>query len=735
MTLTTEYQRVAQTLLGNTGYGNVYVRTYVKYNSQSIENNTSNVSIQARIYTEGGYWWSDSGTTYRITGSESIDSKAISCNGRYNVGETTLGTITKDIVHNNDGSRTIHAESNFTSNPWGWNATASGTDLVLPTIPRASSVSSSSPYIGDNATVIISSASSSFRNTLSYWFGNAKGTIVEKTNQTTVAWDTSKSKDTLYAQIPNAKSGSGTIYCDTYSGDTLIGTKQCDFNLYAKEDECRPSISGSVIDTNSTTVNLTGNNAVMVKYMSKPKVTISATAKYSSSIKSYSINVDGQTINSSSATYDTIISNNILISTSDSRGYTNSTTLKPTLIEYVKLNSNLTITRPEQTSSEAYLNGSGQWFNGKFSSSNSNSLTITCKYRKTGDSSWTNYGNITPSISGNTFSISNLKLGSSFDYGNEYQFQITISDKLMTIGNQTKDIIVLSVGKPIIRVGKEDVIVNGHLNVTGDLIAPVVYKKYLGTGINLNDVTTPGQYGIYNINIGVTTVGISVLEVVKYTDDWILQRITTIGTYPKVYERCYHSGNTWGNWTKEPLYDVGGSLTTDGNVVAGWSVKANDGQLYATKHGNTVTIGSQNASWCHIYNSADIPFYFNRDIFVRGDKVWPSLTLYENSSGTNGTVTLSQSASEFSFLEIYYTLNTRSYATRSVRVPYPNDKTANLDFSNWYNTTYGMYIFSKNVYISGTSIVVSNTGWQYIGSDRHTENADNIYITKVVGYR
>ena len=133
--LTTEYKELGSKYLGNTGYGNVYVKLYAKYNSQSIVNNTSNVSIQARIYTEGAYWYSSSGTTYKITGSGSIDSGNIGCNGRYDVGEKTLGTQTKDISHNTDGTLTISASANFISQPWGWNGTASGS-ATLPSIPR-----------------------------------------------------------------------------------------------------------------------------------------------------------------------------------------------------------------------------------------------------------------------------------------------------------------------------------------------------------------------------------------------------------------------------------------------------------------------------------------------------------------------------------------------------------------------------------------------------------------------
>ena len=43
------------------------------------------------------------------------------------------------------------------------------------------------------------------------------------------------------------------------------------------------------------------------------------------------------------------------------------------------------------------------------------------------------------------------------------------------------------------------------------------------------------------------------------------------------------------------------------------------GLLKITNNSNTVTIGSQNSSWCHFENSANINFYFNKAIYVDGD--------------------------------------------------------------------------------------------------------------------
>jgi hypothetical protein len=430
---------------------------YGRYTSQSISSNTTTVEYQIRHYIPVGgvtYWSSSQRFTGDITNSSSNAQ-----NQSFGAGETTLLTATKTITHNNDGTKNISVGASFTNSFFGNTVSISNVTVTLPRIARASSVSSSSPYIGDVATIVIASASTSFTHTLSYAFGNATGTIVTKTSATTVAWDTSYLKSTLYAQIPNAKSGSGTITCQTYSGNTLIGTKTTNFNLYAKESECKPDISGTVVDTNEATITLTDDSSKLVRYMSKPKVTISASANYSASIKSYSINVDGKTINLSEATFETITSNNITISVVDSRGYSSSKVLTPTMINYIKLTSNLSITRPEQTSNEARLNGDGQWFNGNFSDINTNTLTITCQYRKSGDEEWINLNQLTPNINNNYFNFNNVLIGDTFDYKEEYQFKIIITDELDTIGNSNKDIIILSVGMPVLRIGKNDVFV------------------------------------------------------------------------------------------------------------------------------------------------------------------------------------------------------------------------------------------------------------------------------------
>ncbi len=73
-------------------------------------------------------------------------------------------------------------------------------------------------------------------------------------------------------------------------------------------------------------------------------------------------------------------------------------------------------------------------------------------------------------------------------------------------------------------------------------------------------------------------------------------------------------------------------------------------------------IGSANSGWGHFINSANIAFYFNRSVHVEGDiykyggnrvQYVPSV-LYNNSSGTTGTASLSASLANYNHMRVYF---------------------------------------------------------------------------------
>ena len=112
--------------------------------------------------------------------------------------------------------------------------------------------------------------------------------------------------------------------------------------------------------------------------------------------------------------------------------------------------------------------------------------------------------------------------------------------------------------------------------------------------------------------------------------------------------------------------------------------------------------------------------------------------LYENSSGTAGTVTLSKTAANFSYLEIFYRDKQGNYpGYNSVKVYSPNGKrvdTTTIQKESADTNTSNIRINTRSLIISDTSITVDNYQVNYVpdGGKYHTNEQ---YIMKVIGYR
>ena len=69
-----------------------------------------------------------------------------------------------------------------------------------------------------------------------------------------------------------------------------------------------------------------------------------------------------------------------------------------------------------------------------------------------------------------------------------------------------------------------------------------------------------------------------------------------------------------------------------GQLQVNSTITSSNGYLKSTCNSNTVTIGSQNSGFCHIYNSADIPFIFNKQIQTMSSfKIYNANTYLSNN--------------------------------------------------------------------------------------------------------
>lgn len=482
-TLTTNFQMLGQAYVGTSG-GNLYVRIYARYTEQDIANNRTYVVYEARSYYDKASYIYDQQGNLAVSGTNG-SYRSTGCTRPTGVGESVSISTEGWVYHNNDGKRSVDGYATLNFPNWGWSGNASGS-AELPRIPRASGVACSSPYIGDNAIISIDKKVSSFTNTLTYKIGTLTGTIATKTSNTTVQFQTSTIADSIYALIPNDTEISGTIYCTTYNGSTQIGdTQSTSFNLYAKESVCKPYVRAVVSDSNNEVTAVTGSATKFIRYISKPTVNVMAESRKSSEIKKFSINLnDGQTASSSEKSgtsgqnevfwqkrFSTIGSNKVSVSATDSRGYTNSSDTALDMIDYIKLHINtISITRPEGTSNEAILNCNGAYYNGSFSDTVSNTLSGSFKYRKSGETDWTDGGSITATITDNTFKFNDLSLGNLFDYDEEYQFKVILEDKFMIIGSDSADIVTLPKGQETIAIGDKEIWLYGNAYLNDETV-------------------------------------------------------------------------------------------------------------------------------------------------------------------------------------------------------------------------------------------------------------------------
>ena len=460
-------------------------------NSQNIEDNSTIINWSCGFHPGHKYYLNAiKMSSVVINGVEVYSGGTYSNITDYQ--DRTFASAVLKIAHTPDGSKSFTI-SGFS----GWiydsgTTYASAQTFTLPTIPRASSVSCSTSDIGSNATISISRASSSFTHTLSYAFGSLTGTIATKTSSTSVSWTI---PTTFYAQIPNAKSGAGTITCDTYNGSTLIGSKSTSFTATVNESASKPTLNPTVVDNNSTTTALTGNSSKFIKYYSNASVATGAKARNSATLKSQKITCGAKSISSASGTINSVESGSFTFSATDSRGYTTTQTINKTLIEYIKLTCSMEAGAPT-TAGVATLKISGNYFNGSFGAV-ANTLTVQYRYKTQGGTygSWTE---TTATKSGNTYNATATISG--LDYQTTYVFQARAVDKLITISTDEQARRTI----PIFDWGKNDFKVNGDFRVTGatTLDGNLTGKYLTGTWLQTTDATdlnnTPPKVAVLN---------------------------------------------------------------------------------------------------------------------------------------------------------------------------------------------------------------------------------------------
>ena len=470
------------------------------------------------------------------------------------------------------------------------------------------SLSASTVEMGKSVTINTPAVSNAYRHTLRYAFGSASGTIATGI-ASSVSWTPPVS---LANQIPSATAGSGTIYCDTYSGSTLLGTKSVSITL---------TVPGSVVPSAGTLsaalAEDTSGTGLYVKGMGKAKLTLSrASGAYGSSIKSYSVSGGGWSSNESTLTTGILQAAGEITFTAvvtDSRGRKASTMRTISVIDYTK--PGVAVCDVYRCDADGNRKKAGTYFaveiNASYSAITGNTLSITARYKKQSESS---YGTATNVTNNGKTVIGGGNIGAS----TTYDVLVTVADKYNSLSIprtlSTKSVLQsfkrsagAAIGKVAELANWLDVAWNtrirGNLQVDGT-ISTIIPITSGGTGAtsrgsalnnlvigdvysgDLNDLKTAGTYWVdlSNCQNGPAGSGYGPLEVTKSTTNNPLQRFTF---YNGMLSYRTFANGRWYDWralpnahTAETLWEgslkTGTATITNGAkyaylIVGGWA--------------------------------------------------------------------------------------------------------------------------------------------------------------------
>ncbi|HFI0000938.1 TPA: DUF859 family phage minor structural protein [Streptococcus suis] len=421
--------------------GSLYLNVYIEPSAQNIANNTTLVNWRMTVSRTGAYY------TYNENGDSTLSldlngSRVHSSNPRWHTSgeEFQMASGSTMVGHNADGTKSFGFSATFNPNNGLHGVITVSGNIKLATIPRSSSISFSTGTIGSPLAITINRASTSFTHTLRWAWGSRSGTIASGLT-TSASWTIPMD---FCNELPNNVSGSGTIYVDTYSGSTKLGTQSKQFTANVPSSVI-PSFTGITLDDQNAIAKalITGNTFVQI--MSDIKVTFNGAAGiYNSTIKGFRAEVLNKNIilTSNGGTLGPMNFNGtatIRASVTDSRGRVSATKdVTITLLEYYAPVISIQVLRTRENPNKLQVLRTIKVAPLTFNNVNKNSTKLVFEVAKLGS---TSFVADTGSAGGEwttifTLTNSEANLGGTYDSTSSWTVRAKLSDKF-TSSNPT----------------------------------------------------------------------------------------------------------------------------------------------------------------------------------------------------------------------------------------------------------------------------------------------------------
>lgn len=570
-TLNNDFQLIGRGTAKQYGYATGYLELYAKLNSQSVENNNSNVTVEVRLVVSGGYIGNYQSTYWGIGG----DLTASGDLGSGDYRSRTLGSATGNISHSADGTKSVSFTGSFNPTAWGTTLDVSGS-ADLPRIPRKANLTNAENFndegnpkitysnpAGNSATTLqariesvngqtvyaayrdVSKTGTSYTFSLTAAERNALRNATPTSNKMNVVFrlrttiGTYSDSETLQREM-TIINANPTFTNFTYKATptTLTGSDQIIIVGYSNVEAIISSANKAVANKGANMTQngakyqfaITGNSTIDIAYSSSSEVSGTINKAASGSLTVYAID----SRKNSKAVSKTISGNNL-------KNYSN-----------IYLNASAsTLTRDQSgIGGNVTLHYEGTIWNESFGSVQNSVVSATYQYKKTTDSTYTQgTTSIIPTLSGNNLSFTGIIAGDGtggvFDISSSYNIQITITDELssytinLILGSGTPNLAYADDGIAV--MGDYDDNLDSGLQVYGNLYVNGVKineysetEKKIGTWINgkplYKKVFTIPTTTISSQNTTVINFSISNITVVNYGG--ILHVATSNYSYP-----------------------------------------------------------------------------------------------------------------------------------------------------------------------------------------------------------
>lgn len=404
--------------------------------SQDVTNNTSSLTVVAFLVSLG--------SSYKITSNYSKE-MTMSIDGTVyedRVSSASLGgnekrqimTRTVTIKHNTDGTRSVpisfgirlNATLSGTEFKWVY-APASGTATAsLNTIPKASkpTLSASTIELGKALAIYTNRASSNFTHKLYYGWYDTEYTLIATNVGVSHLWTVPL---TFANNIPDATKGWGTIRCETYNGNTKIGTADVTFTGTVPAS-VKPACSIQVLDA----TDIKDRYGSLVKTLSRLFVKTTATSSYGSPITAYNVIANEQKYTAAEITTGVLTSagtTTVSATVTDKRGRVSAAASAsfPVLDYAAPAVTSLSVQRCDKDGNE---DENGDYIRAMFSAevtalNNKNTAAYTLQYKK---STASDYTTVNLTALSNKYVVTNHIYIFAADSDASYDVIVTVAD-------------------------------------------------------------------------------------------------------------------------------------------------------------------------------------------------------------------------------------------------------------------------------------------------------------------